>query len=111
MGLEPTLGLRLVLLFTFAQSVHYVIWLRLIPEDDRERPTPRSFRASWRALIAELGPLVWLALALALVIVSWALVDLAAARAGYLRLAHFHAFLEFAVLASLWLRGHRFLHP
>lgn len=108
-GLEGPAARRLVLLFTFAQSVHYVIWLRLIPEDDRERRTPRSFRASWRALVEELGPIVWLALALACALVGWALLDLAAARAGYLRLARFHAFLEFAVLASLWVSGRRYL--
>jgi hypothetical protein len=49
-GLDGVLGLRVVLLFCFAQSVHYVIWLRLVPEDDRARPTPRSFHAR-----AELG--------------------------------------------------------
>lgn len=111
-GLDGALGLRLVLLFTFAQSVHYVIWLRLVPEDDRDRPTPRTFKASWRALQSELGPaLPWLALALTLALICAALVDLAAARADYLRLARFHLFLELAVLASLWVSGRRFLIP
>ena len=110
-GLDGVLGLRLLLLFVFAQSVHYVIWLRLIPEDDRERATPRSFGASWRTLLDELGPLVWIAVALSVVVVVWALLDLAAARSGYLRLASFHAFLELAVLASLWVRNHPHVIP
>ncbi|NVB40128.1 hypothetical protein G6O69_19940 [Pseudenhygromyxa sp. WMMC2535] len=104
-GFSGAAALRLVLLFAFAQSVHYAIWLRLVPEDDRERATPRSFRASWRALVAELGPLAWVALAAAMGLAAWALVDLAQARAGYLRLARFHLFLELALLASLWTRG------
>ncbi len=41
-GAEPALAQRLVLLFAFAQSVHYGIWLRLMPEDDRPRHTPRT---------------------------------------------------------------------
>lgn len=111
-GLEGAAALRLVLLFTFAQSVHYVIWLRMVPEDDRDRATPRSFKASWRALQGELGPAIpWIAVALSIALVGWALVDLAAARADYLRLARFHVFLELSVLASLWVSGKRFLIP
>lgn len=101
-GLDGVLGLRVVLLFCFAQSVHYVIWLRLVPEDDRARPTPRSFHASWRALVDELGvavPCVAMLLALALAI--WAVADLHAARLGYLRAAEFHVFLELALLGQL----------
>ena len=55
----PQWSTRLALLFTFAQGVHYGLWLRVIPEDDRRRSTPRSFRQSARAVIGELGaPLV-----------------------------------------------------
>lgn len=101
-GLSGPLGLRVVLLFCFAQSVHYVIWLRLVPEDDRERPTPRSFRASWRALVDELGLLLpCAAIVLALGLAAWAVADLSAARLGYLRAAEFHVFLELALLGQL----------
>jgi hypothetical protein len=101
-GLDGVLGLRVVLLFCFAQSVHYVIWLRLVPEDDRERPTPRSFHASWRALVDELGVVVpCAAIVLALVLAGWAVADLTAARLGYLRAAEFHVFLELALLGQL----------
>lgn len=111
-GLDPVPALRLVLLFTFAQSVHYVIWLRLVPEEDRDRTTPRSFTASWRALRSELGPVIpWIAAALSIGLVSWALVDLVAARTGYLRLAGFHLFLELSVLAWLWVSGRGFVIP
>jgi hypothetical protein len=101
-GLDGVLGLRVVLLFCFAQSVHYVIWLRLVPEDDRERPTPRSFHASWRALVDELGVVIpCAAIVLALALAGWAVADLTAARIGYLRAAEFHVFLELALLGQL----------
>jgi hypothetical protein len=111
-GLDGPLGLRLVLSFCFAQSVHYLIWLRLVPEDDRDRVSPRSFSASWRALVDELGwALPCLALLFTLALVGWALVDLRAARIGYLRAVEFHVFLELAVLASLWVSGRGFVIP
>jgi hypothetical protein len=101
-GLSGTWGLRVVLLFCFAQSVHYAIWLRLVPEDDRARPTPRSFQASARALVDELGVVVpCAAIVLALGLAGWAVADLSAARLGYLRAAEFHVFLELALLGQL----------
>lgn len=99
----PVLALRLVLAFAFLQSVHYGIWLRLVPEDDRPRAAPRPWRATWRALVEDFGvvPLVIFG-ALALGIAAWAVVDLTQARLGYLRLAVFHGYLELAV-GALWL--------
>jgi hypothetical protein len=99
----PVLALRLVLTFAFLQSVHYAIWLRLIPEDDRPRAAPRPWRATWRALVEDFGakPLVIFGV-LALGIAAWAVVDLTQARLGYLRLAVFHGYLELAV-GALWL--------
>ncbi|MFO1326213.1 MAG: hypothetical protein U1F56_02555 [Rubrivivax sp.] len=101
---------RVVLCFAFLQAVHYAVWLRLVPDDARARPVPRSFRASWQALRADLGrPLVLLALLLAVGIAAWGVFDLIAARAGYLRLAAFHGYLELAVATLWWLerRGAR----
>ncbi len=101
-GLAEPWALRLVLLFAFAQSVHYGVWLRLIPEDDRPQETPRTFRASTRALLVDLGtPLMALVVLLALGIALWAAFDLAAARENYLRMALFHGYLELA--AATWL--------
>lgn len=100
--LPETWGLRLVLCFCFAQGVHYSMWLRLIPEEDRERPTPRTFRASLHALHADLGTwLLLLALFVSVGLVAWALRDLVEARNGYFRLATFHGYLELCALA-LW---------
>lgn len=102
----PELALRIAVLFAFAQSVHYVVWLRLIPEDARERTAPRPFASSWRALVADLGP--WMVAAFALgvaLIVGWAFVDLARARAGYLRFAVVHGHLEVLAAALLVVEG------
>ena len=100
------LGFRLVLLYAFAQSVHYAIWIRLVPEEARPQRTPRSFRATFRALEADFGRWLLLAtLVAALAVVVWAVIDLAQARLGYLRLASFHGHLELAALALLFARG------
>lgn len=101
-GLAEPWATRLVLLFAFAQSVHYGVWLRLIPEDDRPQATPRTFRASARALASDLGmPLMVAASVLALGIALWAVADLASARENYLRMALFHGYLE--LVAAVWL--------
>jgi hypothetical protein len=101
-GVRGPLALRLVLSFAFMQSVHYGVWLRLVPDDLRARAAPRPFAASWRSLRADLGlwPLVAFTL-LALGVAAWGTVDLFAARMGYLRLAAFHGFLELGALAFL----------
>jgi hypothetical protein len=105
-GLPQLLASRLVLLFAFAQTVHYAVWLRLLPEEDRARRTPRSFAASFRALKADFGALGLAACALlALAIAGWAAFDLAEAHDGYLRLAVFHGHLELAALALLFAEG------
>lgn len=93
---------RLVLFFAFAQSVHYALWVRVVPEEDRPRPGVRSFAASARALLGDMGaPVVLAFLALGLFVLAWAFVDLHAARLGYLRLALTHGHLETAI-AALW---------
>lgn len=104
--LPPTAGLHLVLAFAFLQSVHYALWVRLIPEDARGRPAPRTFRASWVALEADFGKVALAAVTLlALGVSLWGLVDLGGARLGYLRLAVFHGYLELAAGAWLLLEG------
>jgi hypothetical protein len=100
---NPLLSARLVLAFAFLQSVHYGVWLRLMPEEARERPAPRPFRASWRALRADFGP--W-ALAGTAAVGLWlaarGLVDVSQARTGYLTLAAFHGYLELGALGFLF---------
>jgi hypothetical protein len=105
---DPTLGVRFVLAFAFAQSVHYAVWLRVLPEDDRARPGMRSFASSWNPLLADMGTVpVALAGAVLVGLLAWALSDPAAARDGYLRLAISHGHLELAVIALLLVEGVR----
>lgn len=102
-GIPPLWGIRLVILFTFAQSVHYIIWVRMIPEEDRPQHTPRTFAASYRALKDDFGAWALLATSLfALFVIGWALFDLMEARIGYLRIALFHGHLELAVATLFW---------
>jgi hypothetical protein len=99
---DATLAARGLLCYAFLQAVHYAVWLRLVPEDARERPVPRSFRASWQALrLAFGGAALALVAALAAGLALWGAYDLVAAREGYLRLAAFHGYLELAVAALL----------
>ena len=105
---DPVLSLRLVLVFAFAQSVHYGVWVRLVPEEDRPRPGLRSFTSSVRALVADLGlPFVVLASVVAGSLALWGAISLAAARDGYLRLAIFHGPLELGAATLLLLERGR----
>jgi hypothetical protein len=111
-GLSVEAAGRLVVLFAFAQAVHYGIWLRLIPEDDRPRETPRTFAATLRALEADVGRAVlWGSVAVAAGVALWAVLDLAAARIGYLRMALFHGYLELIACALLFVEGRKPVAP
>ena len=102
------LGPRLVLSFAFSQSVHYVIWVRMVPDEDRRRETPRTFASTLRALRADFGwPLVALAVLFAIGLAVWAAIDLFAARTGYLRAVLFHGHLEVAAAAVFLVEGLR----
>lgn len=97
---------RMVALFCFAQAVHYAIWLRVVPEDDRDRPTPRSFGQTLRALRRELGrPVLVVAVLAAVTFAVWATIDLAQSRASYLRFGMFHVTLELCAAALLFIEG------
>jgi len=99
---DPVLSVRAVLVFAFAQSVHYAVWIRLVPEEDRPRTGLRSFASSLRALAVDVGaPLVVVASAVTAGLVAWACVSLADARDGYLRLAVFHGPLELGAATLL----------
>lgn len=105
-GIEEPWGTRLVLLFAFAQAAHYGIWLRLLPEEDRPRETPRTFAASFAALRDDWGRVgTFLVVGVTLGLAVWAVVDLFAARMGYLRLVLFHGYFELAALALLFAEG------
>ena len=92
--------LQLVMLFSFLQSVHYVVWIRLIPEEARKQETPRTFYRTFIALKQDFGrPLLLGCFAAMAVLALWAVVEPRAARFSYLHLISFHGFLELAVCA------------
>lgn len=105
----PSFGiysLHALVLFAFAQSVHYGVWLRVMPEDARPSHTPRSFAQSARALVADVPwPIVAAAVLGTAGIAVWAVADLAAARDGYFRFAYFHGYMELAIVGVLIAEG------
>lgn len=102
--LEGPLVPRFFMLYAFGQSAHYLVWLRLMPEDDRPSPTPRSFAQSLRALKVDVGgPILWLALLGAAALFGWAIWrGIGEARDRYIDLAFFHGYLELVATALLW---------
>ena len=106
--LEPTLGLRLVLIYAFAQSMHYTLWLRLVPGTMAPSPAPQSFRRGVTALRADLGRVgLAVAVGLSVLVPVVAIGDPVGTRATYLALVLFHGWLELAVIAHLALLAGR----
>jgi len=106
---NSAVALRFALFFAFAQSVHYLVWLRLIPEEDRPSPTPRSYRQSARALLRDMGawPLVLaLVVGIALVVVAFA-ARISLSRDLYLKIAFAHGHIE--LIAAALFAAHGFL--
>lgn len=107
-GDVSTLGLRLVLVFCFAQTVHYAIWLHLLPDEDRDRRTVVTFRKTVADLRRDLGDAgLAVAVLLSVALVAWALLDLADANRGYFRVARFHGHLELMAATLLLLERPR----
>lgn len=105
-GVPPEWALSLVLLFCFAQTIHYAVWLQWLPDDDRERSSPPTLRTRWTGLVADMGrPLLLGAIAVALGLAIWAALDLMAACHGYFRMARFHGHLELTAAALLLVEG------
>lgn len=101
---EGDMRFRWVSLYAFLQSAHYIVWVRLIPEEARKQYTPRSFQKSLFALRDDFGSLIFWGTAIAmLLLVGWAVLDGEQARSSYLHLISFHGFLELAVLAYVGL--------
>ncbi len=103
---EPLVAARWVLAFAFGQSVHYGLWLRLIPEEDREREAPRTFAGSALAATRDLGSAALnVTLIATIALLAWATRDVSVARGAYLRIAAGHGGLELGALALLACEG------
>ncbi len=109
-GMEPVAGNRVVVLFVFAQSVHYAVWLRLIPGRLARRAAAPTFRRSFEALKKDLGAVGFrVAIALSIAVPALALLDPVGVRSTYLSLALFHGWLEIATIALLFVSGRSIL--
>lgn len=105
-GIDSEWGMRLVLLFCFSQSIHYALWLHVLPDEDRPRAAPLTFRASVESLRVDLGDVgLAVAAALSLGVMTWAVFDLVEASEGYFRMAQFHAHLEVMAIGLVLLEG------
>lgn len=105
-GLPIRRAVSLTVVYVFLQSVHYSVWLLLIPQEDVKAQGSLSFRMSLRSLRADFGArgLRWIGGA-ALTVAAAACVHAVQARNVYLSLAMFHGYLELAMLAYFWARG------
>lgn len=89
-----------VLLFAFLQSIHYLVWIRLIPEEDRPQKTPRGFEKSYRALELDFGfGFLFVGFLTLVFFIGYAIYSPSLARTDYLALISFHGFLELVMLA------------
>jgi len=104
-GLPANLALKLVLIFAFAQSVHYIVWLRLIPGSKTFEPreSPTTFRRDMRSLLVDFGPTgLGIAIGLTLLVPLLGFLNPSGTREMYLSVVFFHGWLEIA-MAAHWL--------
>jgi hypothetical protein len=97
---SPALLARSLFLYAFSQSLHYMVWLRLMPELDRHSPVPQSFRQALVQLRRDFGRWTIPALALCAIGGMAMLLGGRSARDVYFVLVYFHIGLE----AAAWLR-------
>lgn len=95
---------RALCLYAFGQALHYTLWLRLLPEVERDRPVPHSFRRAHFYLRQDLGPWLLPALLLCALAAPLLLAGGAQAREAYFALIYFHIGLEAAGLVRLLAR-------
>jgi len=101
---SATLALGVVASFAFLQSVHYAVWLHAVPQEETRGNGSLTFRMSARALRRELGGWGFAATALACIALPAAALLAPPLRVKdfYLSLSSFHAYLELAAAAVLF---------
>lgn len=99
---DGRLLIRGVVAYAFGQSLHYVVWLRMIPDQELYRPVPVGFRKSLSLLIDDFGRWGVLAIALlgAAAVCVFLLVSYPEARTLYFCAAAFHGYAEIAGLSA-----------
>ena len=92
----------LVLVYTFLQSVHYAVWLVLVPQQVRRQNGSPTFSMSLKSAWLDFGPKGLLLIgALSATVIAAALADPLTASSVYLFVTPFHGYLEVVALA-LW---------
>jgi len=92
--------------YAFLQSVHYAVWLVLIPQDQTRTQGTLTFKMSLRSFFGDFGNVAALAvLGLILTVLAAGVIAPLATQRAYLSLAFFHGYLELAIAAFLWVRG------
>ncbi len=106
-GMDFVWGLRLIAVYAFAQAMHYVVWLRLIPQRMDVRTAPPTVRRSVQRLRVDFGRLGFAVLVLSSVLVPIAALcfDASDVRSLYLLAALAHGWIELAIIAALVTRG------
>lgn len=104
---------RCLVAFAFTQALHYGLWIRVVPEEARERATPRPWVASWRAYKADAGRGFARMSVLGALLVPLAVVALGAVRARslYVSASEFHASVEAVLVCILLMDRHRDPRP
>jgi hypothetical protein len=105
-GFDGMASARIVLVYAFAQAMHYAVWLVLLPAAARRRTEPpRPWLAGLRDDLGAAGFVLAASLTLA-VVVAGALAPVRT-RETYLTLVLFHGWLELAVIARWLIRPGR----
>lgn len=92
---------RMLFIYALGQSVHFMVWLRLMPELDRPAKVPQTWRRAWTLFRADFGRYALPALVLCLVATPLLLFGGGAAREAYFALTYFHVGLEAAALMGM----------
>lgn len=105
-GMSTNVAIGLTLSFVFLQSIHYSMWLLVIPQEDAKTETPTTFRRTLRALKSEFGaPLLSIVALSALVVLVGSFFDVLATRRLYLSFAMFHGYLELVLGLYFFAQG------
>lgn len=94
---------RAAMAYAFGQSLHYVVWLKAIPEHHLRKQIPTAFKESLRLLVRDMG-MIFFASAATLMLAYIALnvfMQYARVRELYLLLASYHGYAEIAGLLAL----------
>lgn len=103
---DARLALGIVASFAFLQSIHYAVWLHVVPQEATRGEATLTFRMSFRAILSDFGwPLLALAALLIVAVPLAGLLSPLRVQTTYLSLSAFHAYLELSALALLWVRG------